>query len=104
MRRRHGAALALLFLATCSEDPNERSSLPLEPSQKALGTVPPTEVAVWRKVGTGSTPDGRYLQAVAFDETRRVLVMFGVVGSALFLTITGHENRAARWADRSSRP
>jgi len=30
-----------------------------------------------RKVGGSTLPDGRYLQAVAFDETRRVAVMFG---------------------------
>jgi hypothetical protein len=77
MKPRNGAVVALLFLATCSEDVQERGSTNIESAQRALGKVPPSEVAVWQKGGSSTTPDGRYLQAVAFDETRKVVVMFG---------------------------
>jgi MYXO-CTERM domain-containing protein len=77
MKPRSGTIVALFLLATCSEDTEERNSTNLESGKLALGVVPPTEVAVWRKVGSSSTPDARYLQAAAFDETRKVVVMFG---------------------------
>jgi hypothetical protein len=77
MKPRIGAVVAVLLLATCGEDAAEKNRTNLESAEKALGVVPATEVAVWRKVGAGNTPDGRYLQAAAFDETRRVVVMFG---------------------------
>jgi len=77
MKPRIGAVVGLLLLATCREDGVEPEGADFEPAQKALGTVPPSEVAVWRKVGASTTPDGRYLQAAAFDEARRVVVMFG---------------------------
>jgi MYXO-CTERM domain-containing protein len=77
MKPRSGTIVALLLLATCNEDTEERNSTNIESGKLALGVVPPTEVAAWRKVGSSSTPDGRYLQAAAFDETRKVVVMFG---------------------------
>jgi hypothetical protein len=77
MKLRKGAAVALVLLATCTEETREPGSTDIEPSQKALGKVPASEVATWQKVGSSSMPDGRYLQAVAYDETRKVLVMFG---------------------------
>jgi hypothetical protein len=79
MKPRNGAIVALLFLATCNEEIQKDDSSEVESAKAALGVVPPSEVAVWQKVGSSSTPDGRYLQAVAFDETRKVLVMFGGV-------------------------
>jgi hypothetical protein len=39
--------------------------------------VPPTEVATWTRLGPPAVPDARYLQSAVFDETRKVLVMFG---------------------------
>jgi hypothetical protein len=36
-----------------------------------------SEVAAWKRVGLSNSPDGRYLQAAAFDEARKVVVMFG---------------------------
>jgi hypothetical protein len=77
MKPRNGAVVALIVLATCSEEKPEPGSINLESAQHALGVVPPTEVAVWRKLGGSNSPDGRYLQAAAFDETRKVVVMFG---------------------------
>src|SRR5664279_1751828 len=79
MKPRNGAIVALLFLATCNEEVQKDDSSNIESAKVALGVVPPSEVAVWQKVGSSSTPDGRYLQAVAFDETRKVVVMFGGV-------------------------
>ena len=49
----------------------------VESSSQALGKFLPSEVATWQKVGGSTLPDGRYLQAVTFDETRKVAVMFG---------------------------
>jgi N-acetylneuraminic acid mutarotase len=77
MRPRDGVVVALLFLATCSEEPQKETSPRLAPAKVALGKVPESEVAVWQKVASASIPHGRYLQAVAFDEGRKVVVMFG---------------------------
>jgi hypothetical protein len=77
MKSRNGAIVALLFLATCNEEIQTDDSSNVESAKVALGVVPPSEVAVWQKVGSSSRPDARYLQAAAFDETRKVLVMFG---------------------------
>ena len=70
--------VALLLLAACSETPSSNGPR-LESSQLALGTVPATESATWTRVDAPAspTPNPRYLQAAAFDETRQVLVMFG---------------------------
>ena len=84
MKRRNGVIVALLFLATCNQetiDPSvpRQSSTPssLGPGRAALGKIPASEVAVWQRAGTDFVPDGRYLQAAAFDETRKVVVIFG---------------------------
>jgi hypothetical protein len=44
--------------------------------------VPPTESAIWKRVGANNLPDGRYAQASAFDEIRQVVVMFGGMASS----------------------
>ena len=77
MKPRNGAIVALLFLATCNEEAQKNAPSNTESAQAALGVIPPTEVAVWHKAGSSTNPDGRYLQAVAFDESRKVFVMFG---------------------------
>ena len=77
MKPRNGAIVALLFLATCNQEARKDDSSNVESAQAGLGVVPPSEVAVWHKVGSSSNPDGRYLQALAFDESRKVFVMFG---------------------------
>ncbi len=75
MKPGNGALVALLLLATCNDDaPSDATNIE---AKVALGLVPPTEVAVWQKVGSSTTPDPRYLQAAAFDETRAAVVMFG---------------------------
>ena len=76
MKPRNGAIAVLLLLATCNEEAAQDGSSNIQ-ARAALGVVPPSEVAVWQKVGSSSTPDPRYLQAAAFDETRKVVVMFG---------------------------
>ena len=80
MKLQGSAVVALLLLATCNE--NNRGTTPgrgVESSHAALGTVPASEVATWTLAGTppAQSPDPRYLQTAAFDETRKVLVMFG---------------------------
>jgi len=72
-------ALAALFLiATCSETNPGNDPRP-ESSEAALGTVPATESAAWTRIDAPPPPSPapRYLQSAAFDETRKVLVMFG---------------------------
>ncbi len=70
-------ATALLLLATCNGENAGLLDDGIESSVRGLGVVPPTEVASWRKYVSIAAPKGRYLQAVAFDETRQVVVMFG---------------------------
>lgn len=75
MKARNGAIVALLVLATCND--NSPSPSAVEKSHQALGRIPDSEVAAWRRVGASAIPDGRYLQAAAFDSARNVVVMFG---------------------------
>ena len=77
MRYKPGAIISLLLLGTCSEEMRQEEEPGLATSHLALGVVPGSEVAVWQHVGGSSNPDGRYLQAAAFDEDRKVFVMFG---------------------------
>ena len=77
MNPRNGAILALLFLATCSEDMQEPTPGSVESARHGLGTIAPSEVATWQRSGGSSLPKSRYLQAAAFDEARKVVVMFG---------------------------
>jgi hypothetical protein len=77
MKPRNGAIIGLAFLATCSEEARDPSKSDIESAHAALGVSPPSEGAVWQKVGSSTTPDGRYLQAAAYDENRKVVVMFG---------------------------
>jgi hypothetical protein len=77
MKPRNGAVMALLLLATCNEESQVPVSPTVESAREALGKLPASEVATWTKVGSSTIPDGRYLQATAFDESRKVVVMFG---------------------------
>jgi hypothetical protein len=72
MKSRHGV-LVLLLSTACVDQANT----PTESNTSALGLVPPTESATWKRAGASNLPDGRYAQALAFDETRQVVVMFG---------------------------
>jgi hypothetical protein len=75
--RRNLAVVALLALATCNEpfDPSAPGSRTA--ARKTLGVVPPTETATWQRGISAVAPEGRFLQAVAMDTTRQVVVMFG---------------------------
>ncbi len=77
MKPRTISIVVLLALAACNEESRKDDPSNIESAKAALGLVPPSESALWQKVGSSSTPDGRYLQAAAFDETRKVFVMFG---------------------------
>jgi hypothetical protein len=77
--------VALPLLATCTMEA-QKSALPVAPetpapsipkSHRALGTIPPGEVATWRRVGSSGSPEGRFLQAITVDTTRNVVVVFG---------------------------
>ena len=77
MKPRLGAIIALVSLATCSEETNDSSPATIESARAAIGVSPPSEVATWQRMASASTPDGRYLQSLAYDETRKLVVMFG---------------------------
>jgi N-acetylneuraminic acid mutarotase len=70
---------ALLMLAACTDNqPGRAPGARVESTRAALGTVPATEKATWTRVGPPVPgPDGRYLASAAFDDTRKVLLMFG---------------------------
>ncbi|MGB8295883.1 MAG: kelch repeat-containing protein [Polyangia bacterium] len=69
---------ALLLLTTCTENGPGDAPGRFTSSHAALGTVPATEKATWTRVGPAVPgPDGRYLASAAFDDTRKVLVVFG---------------------------
>ncbi len=98
----------LLLLATCCDrDPGNRPRV--ESSRAALGVVPATEKATWTRLGPPAAPDLRYLQAAAFDETRKVLVMFGgLEESAVNIRPTTElgelwewDSATGAWADRT---
>ena len=72
MRTHCGFALLLTF--TACVDP---AGQPTEPASSALGVVPATESAQWKRVANNTLPDARYGQAVAYDADRGVVVMFG---------------------------
>jgi len=67
----------LLALASCNDQTPTPSRARRAPARKALVPVPTTEIATWQRMGSVTTPEGRFLQAVAFDEKRKVVVMFG---------------------------
>ena len=77
MKGRH-VVLVLLLSTACVDQANA----PTESTTSALGAVPPTESAIWKRVGANNLPDGRYAQASAFDEIRQVVVMFGGMASS----------------------
>jgi len=79
MKMRNGAIAALLFLTACDEANQNVGPASVESAPQALGKSAASEVATWLKVGGAILPDGRYLQAMAFDETRKLAVMFGGV-------------------------
>ena len=77
MKPRNGALAALFLLATCNEESPQPSSANVESAKQALGTIAASEVATWQQVGGSLIPAARYLQAAAFDDARKVFVMFG---------------------------
>jgi len=77
MKLRRSAVATLLLLATCTED-HHGNGPGLESSHAALGVVPASEIASWTLIPPPADGlDPRSLQTAAFDETRKVLVMFG---------------------------
>jgi MYXO-CTERM domain-containing protein len=81
---RRNALAALLLLAGCSEsNPGKLPGPGLPSRHAALGVVPASEIATWTRVGPPVMgPGSRYMQSAAFDESRKVLVMFGGLGDA----------------------
>jgi MYXO-CTERM domain-containing protein len=110
MELRKGAVAGLLCLAMCRQDRVPELS-GIEPSQRALGSIPPTEQAVWQRVAEINLPDRRYLQAAAFDETRRAIVMFGGMaydGDTYVAAANGEtwewSTTTGRWTQRTGSP
>jgi MYXO-CTERM domain-containing protein len=95
MKSRKGVLFSLLLLATCAEGGDQKVD-DVELARHGLGTVPASEVATWKKYGAGTVPDERYLQSVAFDETRKVLVMFG--GMTGYWTTPGPTQDVWEWS------
>ena len=79
MRLRRSTVVVLLLLATCNEEhPGNVPGPGVESFRASLGVVPASEVATWTLISPPvGGPDPRSLQTAAFDETRKVLVMFG---------------------------
>ena len=98
MKPSNGAIAALLFLATCNQGEQDRSSANIESSSESLGVPAASEVATWQKVGGNTLPDGRYLQAVTFDETRKVAVMFGGVIYNFSTGVTSPSQETWEWS------
>jgi hypothetical protein len=71
--RAHYGVVALLTFAACVQQPGEAT----ESASSALGVVPASEIAQWKRVGSTTLPSPRVGQAVALDEVQGVLVMFG---------------------------
>jgi MYXO-CTERM domain-containing protein len=65
------------LLPTCTQESPESGSRQSAFTPRIFKPAPPTEVATWQRVTSTVAPDVRFLQAVAFDETRGVVVMFG---------------------------
>jgi hypothetical protein len=89
MKLRNTAITTFLVLATCADGtqpesaPTAENTSTVESSKAALGKIPPSEVAQWQKVGSSNTPSSRYLHAAAFDEARKVVVVFGGISGDL---------------------
>ena len=104
MNLRISAVGALLLLASCTQDHSGDTTGPgLESSHTALGVVPASEIATWTRVGPPVLgPGSRYMQAAAFDESRKVLVMFGGLGDGGELQDLWEWNPASgTWTQRS---
>lgn len=98
MKPSRGAVAALLLLATCNENSESTHASNVESSRAALGKVPPSENAVWKQVGGSSMPEGRYLQAAAFDEARKVVVMFGGVTVSPYYGVVRPNQETWEWS------
>ena len=77
MKSRNGALLALLLLASCNDQPEHVALVPAKPAKVALGTIPPSEVAVWRKIAVNKSPAGRYGHAMAYNPSTGKTYVFG---------------------------
>jgi hypothetical protein len=103
MRARHGA-IALVFSAACTYQGDQ----PTESASAALGTVPTTETAQWTRAGATNLPDERYGHALAFDQTRGLVVMFGGWAGSPSMGQTAHQDTwewdptLGAWKDRTA--
>jgi hypothetical protein len=68
---------ALPLLAGCTLDAQDPPSSMPEAHRAAWGEIAATEIATWRRVTSTTTPEARFLQAVAFDKKRNLVVVFG---------------------------
>ena len=100
MKARHGV-LALVLSTACVNQTEETA-------QSALGVVPATESAVWTRMSANNLPDGRYSHALAFDETRQVVVLFGGIAMSSDGSTSAQQDTwewspaLGAWKDRTS--
>jgi MYXO-CTERM domain-containing protein len=78
MKPSNGMIVAIFLVAACSRE-HLLPDHPEEASRRSLGVIPPSEIATWNCVDGNESIDSRYLQAAAFDEDRKIFVMFGGV-------------------------
>jgi hypothetical protein len=104
MNLRRSSVVVFLLIASCSESHVGNAPTPggLRSSRSALGVVPASESATWTRVGPPDlAPASRYLQAAAFDETRKVLVMFGGLGAGELRDLWEWNSATDTWTNRT---
>jgi MYXO-CTERM domain-containing protein len=77
--RAHCVVVALMAFPACIDAPGDST-------ESASSHLNAAETAQWTRVGNSTLPEARFGQAVALDETRGVLVMFGGVAGGISST------------------
>jgi hypothetical protein len=77
MKNTNCALIGLILLTTCAEQSERQQAPAVESGKAALGVVPTSEVAEWKKFMSAVVPPERYLQAATLDENRKVVIVFG---------------------------
>lgn len=94
--------IAVPLFASCLQG-HADSSAPGMTAHQALGTVPAGQVATWRQVGAQGSPSGHHMQAVAFDKTRKVVVVFGGANLTLGAGAIQPNDETWEWSPQTSK-